>query len=79
MTGRTKRFTMENKNKNTSVFFIILGCAIILILTGLLLPFGLKIISVEASGKALYVFQAAFIISGIFDIWLAFYTKDKLG
>ena len=66
------------KNKYMSLYLILGGCALVLILTGLLLPDALDLISVKISQKTLFIFQAAFIISGLLDIWLIIYAKKQL-
>ncbi len=61
------------------LFFILGGLAAILIITGLALPSALKLLSIDISAKILYLFQSAFILSGILDIGLIIYAKKKLG
>lgn len=61
------------------LYYMLGGCAIALLLTGLLLPLGLNLLSLNVSRKVVYIFQSAFIISGILDIWLIIYAKKKLG
>ena len=66
------------KNKYMNLYLILGGCALVLILTGLLLPAVLNLISVKISPKTLFIFQAAFIVSGILDIWLLIHAKKQL-
>ncbi|MCR4880959.1 MAG: hypothetical protein K6A44_03295 [bacterium] len=66
------------ENKFMSLYLILGGCALVLILTGLLLPTVLNLLNIDISSKVLYMFQSAFIISGLLDAWLVFYAKKKL-
>jgi len=71
---------MNDFNKNLRTFYFILGItAVVLILTGIFLGTLFQILGINPSKKILLIFQIAFIISGIGDIYLLFYAKNKLG
>ena len=66
------------ENKFMGLYITLGGCAAVLIFTGLVLPVVLNLLHIEISQKVLNLFQAAFIISGLLDVWLVFYAKKKL-
>lgn len=69
----------NKKNNDMTMVYVGLGiCGLSLLLSGIFLGLVLDLFSIKIPQVFLFAFQAAFIISAIFNFWLIKYAKDKL-